>query len=119
MYERGEREPGLDTVKAFADHFGVSADYLLGKEDKTKVKTAKKNNRGREGLSDEEVEREIARLLVDEDVKLAKYEERLRCRRRQYLYVLRGYKNKGSALNAAGITRELLDAMYNTNENED
>lgn len=31
MYERGEREPGLDTLEAIADHFNVDMDYLLGK----------------------------------------------------------------------------------------
>ena len=31
MYERGEREPGFETVNALADHFGVDTDYLLGK----------------------------------------------------------------------------------------
>ncbi len=27
-YERGERIPPLDTVKAFADYYGVSIDYI-------------------------------------------------------------------------------------------
>ena len=31
MYERGEREPGLDLVEAFADIFNVDLDYLHGK----------------------------------------------------------------------------------------
>ena len=30
MYERGEREPGLDLLEAFADFFNVDLDYLLG-----------------------------------------------------------------------------------------
>ncbi len=30
MYERGEREPGFQTVTAMADLFGVDTDYLLG-----------------------------------------------------------------------------------------
>lgn len=30
MYERGEREPGLDTVNKFASFFDVRTDYLLG-----------------------------------------------------------------------------------------
>ena len=33
MYERGEREPGLDTIAAFADYFKVDMNYLLGKSD--------------------------------------------------------------------------------------
>lgn len=33
MYERGEREPGLDTLERIADYFNVDMDYLLGKSD--------------------------------------------------------------------------------------
>ena len=31
MYERGEREPSLETLEAIADFFNVDMDYLLGK----------------------------------------------------------------------------------------
>jgi len=33
MYERGEREPGLETLEQIADYFNVDLDYLLGKSD--------------------------------------------------------------------------------------
>lgn len=33
MYERGEREPGLETLEQIADYFNVDMDYLLGKTD--------------------------------------------------------------------------------------
>ena len=33
MYERGEREPSLDTLEAIADFFNVDMDFLLGKSD--------------------------------------------------------------------------------------
>lgn len=33
MYERGEREPGLELLEAIADFFNVDMDYLLGKSD--------------------------------------------------------------------------------------
>lgn len=46
MYERGEREPGLETVGAFADYFDVQTDYLLGKhDDKRSLKEGKKYNK--------------------------------------------------------------------------
>lgn len=64
------------------------------------------------GLTDEQVEEEIARLTASEAVALARYEQRLRYRRRQYLYQLRDYEKKGLALLEAGITREILDIMY-------
>lgn len=31
MYERGEREPGLDMLETIADFFNVDMDYLMGK----------------------------------------------------------------------------------------
>jgi transcriptional regulator with XRE-family HTH domain len=33
MYERGEREPGLETLEIIADYFNVDMDYLLGRQD--------------------------------------------------------------------------------------
>lgn len=39
MYERGEREPNLDTLARIADFFDVDLDYLHGKSD-IKKKTA-------------------------------------------------------------------------------
>lgn len=33
MYERGEREPGIETLETIADYFNVDMDYLLGKSD--------------------------------------------------------------------------------------
>lgn len=59
-------------------------------------------------LTDEEVEQEIERLLDDKHVKLAKLEQRIRYKRRQYLYTLRGYEKKGRELAEAGITEEVL-----------
>jgi SOS response regulatory protein OraA/RecX len=64
------------------------------------------------GITDEQVEQEIARLLESEAVQLAKYEMRLKYRRRQYLYNLRDFEKKGKELMAAGITREMLDEIY-------
>jgi hypothetical protein len=62
-------------------------------------------------LTDEQVEQEIERLLESPLVKLAKKDELIRYRRRQYLYKLRGYERKGKELARAGITMEILDAM--------
>lgn len=62
-------------------------------------------------LTDEQVERKIERLLNSPRVKLAKKAERIRYRRRQYLYSLRTYDRKGRELEAAGVTMEMLDQM--------
>jgi hypothetical protein len=69
-------------------------------------------------LTDEEVEREIERLNGSEAVALARREQRLKYKRRQYLYQLRDLEKKGKALLASGITREVLDALYKTCDEE-
>ena len=65
----------------------------------------------REILTDEQVEREIARLQESPYVKLANRERRVRERRRMYLYNLRQLEKKGKALEDAGITMAVLDGM--------
>jgi hypothetical protein len=65
----------------------------------------------KETLTDEQVEQEIERLLESPLVKLAKKEEAIRYRRRQYLYTLRVYERKGKELAEAGITMEILESM--------
>ena len=62
-------------------------------------------------LTDEQVEREIERLTGSEAVRIARREQRIRYRRRQYLYQLRDLEKKGKALMDAGITMEILDDM--------
>ena len=69
-------------------------------------------------LTDEQVEQEIEKLNASEAVALARREARLRYKRRQYLYQLRDLEKKGKALLKAGITREVLDAMYSTCDEE-
>lgn len=64
-------------------------------------------------MTDEQVEIEIARLLESEDVKLAKHEQRIRYKRRQYCYQLRSLEKKGKELRAAGVTEELLEEIEN------
>lgn len=62
-------------------------------------------------LSDEMVEEEILRLQSSPLVKLARREEAIRNRRRQYMYQLRMYEKKGKALEAQGITLAELEEM--------
>lgn len=69
-------------------------------------------------LTDEEVEREIERLNESEAVALARREQRLKYKRRQYLYQLRDLEKKGKALLKAGITREVLDELYKCGDEE-
>lgn len=65
----------------------------------------------RQGLTDKQVEQEIKKLQQSPFVKLAKKDEQIRYRRRQYLYCLRQYEKKGKELSNAGITIEILEQM--------
>jgi hypothetical protein len=64
-------------------------------------------------LTDQGVEVEIERLRESPYVKLAKKEEALRYRRRQYMYQLRAYEKKGRKLEAQGYTLDNLEEMWN------
>lgn len=59
-------------------------------------------------LTDLEVEEEITRLKASPLVALGKMEERIRIRRRQYMYSLRQYEKRGAELAASGVTVESL-----------
>lgn len=65
----------------------------------------------REFMTDDMVEEEILRLQTSHHVKLARREEAIRNRRRQYMYTLRMYEKKGKQLEAEGITLEELEEM--------
>ena len=65
----------------------------------------------RDFMSDEMVEEEILRLQASHHVKLARREEAIRNRRRQYMYQLRMYEKKGKSLEAQGVTLEELEEM--------
>lgn len=68
---------------------------------------------GREYFTDEMVEEEIERLQKSPLVKLARKEERIRNARRQYMYILRNYEKRGKALEAEGITMDVLENLAN------
>ena len=65
----------------------------------------------RDFMTDEMVEEEILRLQNSPLVKLARREEAIRNRRRQYMYQLRMYEKKGKALADQGVTLEELEEL--------
>lgn len=65
----------------------------------------------RDIMTDDQVDEAIARLTASPYVKLAKKEEAIRYRRRQYMYSLRVYEKRGKQLAAEGVTMESLAAM--------
>ena len=65
----------------------------------------------KEYIPDEMLDEEILRLQNSPHVKLARREENIRNRKRNYMYQLRMYEKKGQALEAQGITLESLDEM--------
>lgn len=66
----------------------------------------------RETFTDTQVESEIARLLESDDVKLAKAEQRIKNRRRQYMYQLRTLERRGKELSEQGYTIENIEMMF-------
>ncbi len=64
----------------------------------------------KEWMTDAEVEIEIARLQASEEVKLAKKEQQILYRRRQYCYQLRSMEKRGKQLKADGVTLENIES---------
>lgn len=65
---------------------------------------------------DEMVDAEIARLQASPDVKLAKKEQNLIYRRRQYMWSLQNLEKRGKQLRAEGWTMETLPLKFETEE---
>ena len=60
-------------------------------------------------MTDYEVEQEIARLKASPEVALAKREQQLIYRRRQYMYQLRWLEGRGKELMAMGVTSDTIE----------
>ena len=69
-------------------------------------------------LTDEDVEREIARLNASPAVKLAEREIALKYQRRKRLYNLRCLEKRGIELARAGITPDNIEEMFAAAERE-
>lgn len=61
-------------------------------------------------LTDAQVEMEIKRLWSSPEVKLAKKEQNILYRRRQYMYQLRNMEKRGKQLKADGITLDNIES---------
>ena len=60
-------------------------------------------------MTDEQVEMEIQNLRDSDNLKLAQREQRIKYKRRQYLYLLRYYEKRGKQLAELGATLENLE----------
>ena len=56
LYETGKREPDLETLSKIADYFGVTVDYLLGRETHTTIDTTPKATQIKDLAIKDEVE---------------------------------------------------------------
>ncbi len=59
-YEKGKREPDIETIKQLANFFGVTTDFLLGKTDIRNYDKDEQDfkfayHKDMEGLTDEEI----------------------------------------------------------------
>lgn len=69
-------------------------------------------HRGRRTLlTDDNVESEIERLTTSAEVRLARQEQRLKYKRRQYMYQLRALEKRGRELAAQGVTPENMERV--------
>lgn len=64
-----------------------------------------------EFLTDEQVEMEIERLTNSKEVQLARKEQRIKYKRRQYMHQLRNMEKRGKQLMADGITMKNMESM--------
>ena len=62
-------------------------------------------------LTDEQVEQEIERLNQSDAVQFSRQEQRIKYKRRQYLYQLRWHEKRGKQLIRDGVTMEQLELM--------
>lgn len=65
----------------------------------------------RDYLTDAQVEEEIERLTNSPEVQLARQEQRIKYRRRQYMYQLRNMEKRGKELAKQGVTADNLEKV--------
>ena len=65
----------------------------------------------RDYLTDAQVEEEIERLTNLPEVQLARQEQRIKYRRRQYMYQLRNMEKRGKELAKQGVTADNLEKV--------
>ena len=129
QYETGKRQPDYETLIDIADFFGVSVDYLLGREqdgiatgksfrNNIAVIERRKDMKKSEYIPEEQLDEEIARLRQSPDVRLAEKYKRLKYRKRIYLSELKCLEKNGKELRAKGITEENLYREYEAIDDE-
>lgn len=62
-------------------------------------------------LTDEQVEMEIQRLNQSPHVRLAQKEQRMKAKRRRWLYDLKWLEKRGKQLEAMGVTADNMEAV--------
>lgn len=70
MYERGEREPGIETVTKIAEYFNVDVDYLFGTSDVRKREEQIKILDETQLTEDEMAILKVFRLLSEDQQKM-------------------------------------------------
>lgn len=76
--------------------------------------------KGKDFFTDEQVEIEINRLLHSDDVRLAKKEQNIKNKRRQYMYQLRTMEKRGKQLRSEGITLDNIESrLFGQNSSDE
>lgn len=74
----------------------------------------------RDFFTDEQVELEIERILNTEEFKLAKKEQNIKNKRRQYMYGLRHLEKRGKQLAKEGYTLDNIESrLFGHSADED
>lgn len=101
MYERGEREPGIEVLESIADLFNVDMDYLVGRSDipnryKLTIKQAEEKQHETDSSPAEPIIKEINELLTQLD-----YEDRIEIRATaKYMLKAAKYRENKESKNA-------------------
>lgn len=99
-----------DRIVALCNVLQSSPTQLFGwQKIQNACKGEKEKKMAKRTMTDYEVEQEIKRLNASPAVALARQEQRLIYRRRQYMYNLRWLEERGKELMAMGVTSDTIE----------
>lgn len=77
-YELGQREPSIDMLLKLADYFGVTVDYLIGRDDKAQAEPLKTKKSPALSEEDEAMLKYLSRIIGRQQAHRALYREYVR-----------------------------------------
>lgn len=68
LYERGERDPDIETINKLAECFQVSTDYLLERTDTPALSSEQKNTLATVKNNDQDIHAEFVKFLIADGI---------------------------------------------------